>query len=269
MRQDILDRGEKLGVGAVANVVAVEILELGEIEARGRAADLRQVERGDHLLGGKNLLVAMTPAEPHEIVAHGSRQVAHGAVGVDAERAMALGEFRAVRPVDERDVRHDRNTPAERVVDLALACRIGEVIVAADDMSDTHVVVVDHHGQHVGGRAVGSQQHQVVQVLVLPRHAALDLVFDDGLTGERRLEPDHRLDAGRGFARIAVAPAAVVELRAALAARGLAHLRELLGARIAMVGLAGGEQLLRHFSMARRTGELVDRLAVPIDAEPS
>ena len=44
---------------ARAHVVAVEALELGEIEARRRAADLRQVERRDHLLGREDLLVAV------------------------------------------------------------------------------------------------------------------------------------------------------------------------------------------------------------------
>src|SRR5262249_25045173 len=69
-------------------------------------------------------------------------------------------------------------------------------------------------------------------------------------------------------ARVAVAPAPVVELRAALAARGFAHLGELLGGRVAVIGLALRQQLLRHLAMARGTGELVDRLPVPRDAEP-
>ena len=49
------------------------------------------------------------------------RQVAHGAVGVDAERAVALRQLGAVRPVDQRDVRHRRHVPAQRVVDVRLA----------------------------------------------------------------------------------------------------------------------------------------------------
>ena len=126
--------------------------------------------------------------------------------------------------MDERDVRHDRHLPAERVVDLGLARGIGEVVVAADDVGDAHVVVVDHDGEHVGRRAVGAQQHEVVEILVLPDHAALHLVLDRGLARERRLEADHRLDAGRSLGRVAVAPAAVIELGASFAARLLAHL---------------------------------------------
>ena len=57
------------------------------------------------------------------------------------------------------------------------------MIVAADDVGDGHVVVVDHDREHVGRRAVGAQQHEVVEVLVLPDDAALDLILDHGLAG--------------------------------------------------------------------------------------
>ena len=211
MRQQPVDRRQQVAVGARAHVVAVEAFQLGEIEARRRAADLRQVEGRDHLLGREDFLVAMAPAEPHQIVAHRRRQVAHGPVGIDAERAVALGKLRAVRPVDQRDVRHHRHRPAERLVDLGLPRGVVEVVVAADDVGHAHVVVVDHHRQHVGRIAVGAQQHEIVEVLVLPGDAALDLVLDHGLAGQRRLQPDRGLDAGRRVGRIAVAPAAVVK----------------------------------------------------------
>ena len=89
-----------------AHVVAVEVFELGEIEARRRAADVVEIERLDHLLGREDLLVAVAPAQADEIVAQRVGQVAHGAVGVDAERAVALRQLGAVRPVDQRHVRH-------------------------------------------------------------------------------------------------------------------------------------------------------------------
>ena len=268
VRQHPLDLGQEIGVGGLAHIVAVEALELGEVEARRRAADLRQVEGRDHLLGGEDFLVAVAPAEPHQVVAHGDGEVAHRPIGIDAERAVALGELGAVRPVDQRNVRHHRHGPAERVVDLLLARGVGEMIVAADDVGDAHVVVVDHDREHVGRRAVRAQQHEVVEVLVLPHHPALHLVLDHGLARERRLEPDHRLDAGRRVGRVAVAPAPVIELGAAFAARLFAHLGELFGAGIAVIGTAGGQQRLGHLAVARRARELVDRVAVPLDAEP-
>ena len=74
-----------------------------------------------------------------------------------------------------------RHVPAERLVDLRLARGVGEVVVAADDVRDAHVVVVDDDGEHVGRRAVGAQQDEVVEILVLPDDAALDRVLDHRL----------------------------------------------------------------------------------------
>ncbi len=76
------------------------------------------------------------------------------------------------------------------------------------------------------------------------------------------------LTPGRRLARIAVAPAAVVEFCAAFAARRLAHVLELVGARITAIGVAGRQELLDHLAVPRRAGELIDDLAVPADAEP-
>src|SRR5262249_56993411 len=73
------------------------------------------------------------------------------------------------------------------------------------------VVAVAPDRQHVGRGAVAAQQHEVVEILVLPDHAALYLVLDHGLAGLRRLQADGRLDAGRRRGRIAIAPQAVIE----------------------------------------------------------
>ncbi len=44
--------------------------------------------------------------------------------------------------------------PVQSHIDQALACGIVEVIVAANDMGDSHVMVVDDDGQIIGRRAV-------------------------------------------------------------------------------------------------------------------
>ena len=167
--------------------------------------------------------------------------------------------------MDQRDVRHVRNVPAERIVDLLLARGVDQMVVAADDMGDAHVVVVDHHRQHVGRVAVAAQQHEIVEVLVLPDHAALHLVLDHGLAGLRCLQADGRLHAGRRFGRVAVAPQPVIEAGAALGARLLAHRGQFLRGGVAAVGLAAGEQLLGDLAVARGAAELVDDVAVPIE----
>ena len=71
------------------------------------------------------------------------------------------------------------------------------MVVAADHVGDAHVVVVDHHGQHVGRRAVGAQQDHVVELGVLDRDLALHGILDHRLAALRRPQPDHRRDACR------------------------------------------------------------------------
>src|SRR5713101_4252924 len=95
--------------------------------------------------------------------------------------------------MDEWNVRHYRHAPSQRVVDLALTRGVGQVVVAANDVSHAHVVVIDNHSKHVSRRAVGAQEHEVVEVLILPYDASLHLILDDGLAGRRRFEPDYRL----------------------------------------------------------------------------
>jgi hypothetical protein len=46
-------------------------------------------------------------------------------------------------------------------------------------------VVVDHNRQHIGWRAVRTQQDKVIKVLVLPDDAALDLILDHRFAIER------------------------------------------------------------------------------------
>jgi len=142
------------------------------------------------------------------------------------------------------------------------------MVVATDDVGDAHIVVVDHDREHVGRGAVAAQQDEVVEVLVLPNHAALDLVLDHGLAGLRRLEADGRLDAIRGGRGVAVTPHAVIEPGAAFGARLVAHRRQLLRRRIAVVSPAGGEQALGDLAMAGGAAELVDDVAVPIELQP-
>ena len=112
----------------------------------------------DHLPGGEDLVVAMAPAEPRQIIAQALRKEAHGPVGLDAERAMPLGELGPVGAVDQRDMGHDRHLPAHGLVDLRLSGRVGEVIDAPDHMGDAHVVIVHDDGELIGRRAVAAQR---------------------------------------------------------------------------------------------------------------
>ena len=143
------------------------------------------------------------------------------------------------------------------------------MVVAANDMGDAHVVIVDDDGEHVGRIAVGAQQHEIVEILVGEGDAALHLVVDDGLAVLARAQADRRRHARRRLGGVAVAPAAVVARRQAGEPLLLAHFGKFFRRAIAAIGVAGLQQLHRGFAVARDAGELVDDLAVPIEFEPA
>ena len=51
------------------------------------------------------------------------------------------------------------------MIDQALTRGIVEMVVAPNDMRHAHVVVVGHDRQVIGRRAIGTQQHQIVEIL--------------------------------------------------------------------------------------------------------
>ena len=80
---------------------------------------------------------------------------------------MALRELLAVGPVEQRQVRVARRLVAERLEDEQLLGRVREVIVAADDVGDPHLGVVDGDREVVERRAVAARDHEVVREPVL------------------------------------------------------------------------------------------------------
>ena len=212
----------------------------------------------------------MGPTEAEQIVADGFGQEAHLLVGLHAQRPVALGEFRAVGPVNQRDMRECRCFPAAGGEQVVLAEGVVQVVVAADRVGDAYVVVVHHDGQHVGGGAVGPQDDEIVQRVVGPGHFALDEIGDGGLAVQRHLDADHRIDARGRLGGIPVAPAAIVDPRGTAGFPGfLAHLGEFLGRAVAPVGLALREQLLGDFAVPVGVVRLVGLVPVPIECKPA
>ena len=167
----------------------------------------------------------------------------------------------------------DRILPAaldriHRAVDGQLAEGVVEVIVAADHMGDAHVVVVHHHRQHVGRRAICAQQDVVVDLFVSDRHAALNLILDRRFAVLGHLQADGKGRALLVGSRLAVAPAAVIAHRLLVGALLCAHRLELFGRGVAFVGVPMGEKNVRDFGVPLGPLRLEHRLLVKGEAEP-
>ncbi len=94
-------------------------------------------------------------------------------------------------------MRHLRYVPAHGIVDDRLARGVGEMVVAANDMGDAHVVVIDHDSVHIGRCAIRTENDEIVQILVREANIALHGIVHDGFAIPRRLDSDDRLYACR------------------------------------------------------------------------
>ena len=127
---------------------------------------------------------------------------------------MALRQLLAVGAVQERQVRVERRLGAERLQDHQLARRVGDVVGAAHDVRDAHVVVVDGDREVVERAAVAARDDEVVDVLVLEGDLAADdvghrgraLVRDPQADGALVLVGGAVLDEARDLLLVAADP---------------------------------------------------------------
>ena len=71
---------------------------------------------------------------------------------------------------------NDGTVGAERAEEQHVLRRVREMVVAARDVRDGHVDVVDDDGEVIGRIAVGAEQDEVVDQLALELHVAADEV---------------------------------------------------------------------------------------------
>ena len=142
------------------------------------------------------------------------------------------------------------------------------MIVAADNMGDAHVVIVNHDGQHIGWRPVRAEQDEVVNLGIGYSDAALNLILDHGFTFARRLDPHDVRDIGRPACHPRIAPFAFKPERAAFGLGLFAARGQFFATQVAAIGVPCGNKLCGDFGMARRPGELEYGSFVTFQAEP-
>ena len=181
---------------------------------------------------------------------------------------MTFGEAGSVEAENQRHVGEAGWSRAERLVEQHLPRRIRQMVVAADDVRDPHLGVVDDAAEDEEWRAVRADDDEIVEVGVLEHDAALHLVVHDRLALERRAEAQHgRGPAGRGGRAVAAGPVVGGPLPGGL--RGAPARVELLGSAPAAVGEAPDEERFGFRAVPVEARALVDRPLVPVEAEPA
>ncbi len=169
---------------------------------------------------------------------------------------------------------------AQRAKEQYLTSRVGEVVVAADDVRDAHVTIVDDGREVVAGDAVGAHDDEVADGVGADDDGTTDEVVDHDVATRDAEAQRRRLAAGEAalhLVRRQPEAAAVVPWRATLGERRRAKLRKAFLGAEAMVGVAGGEQFVGGGSVAAEPLALAIRHArpahvralVPVEAEPA
>jgi len=133
---------------------------------------------------------------------------------------------------------------------------------------DTHIPVVHHHTEVVGGIAVRALDDQVVELGVLEDGAAVHQIIDHHLARQRIPEADRRRHSGRRRSR-AVTPAAVVARLLLACDLPFAQRVQLLLGAVAAVCESCVEQLLDHRAIPLVALRLEIRTFVLVEPEPA
>ena len=205
------------------HVVRVQVIESCVGDACGRCAQAFEVEEVDCLLHREDLLVFVSPAETEQKVHKRFGEEALFAERSDGARAFAFRESVAVFVQHHGDVGEGgfcllcgKYTCVDTsIVEGSLAEGVGEVIVAAYDVRDLGIVIVDDDREHVGGRAVGAEQDEVVDLRVLGGNLSLDAVVDGNSPFVRHFKPYDGAGVGGSVCGGAVAPRAFEHIAAA------------------------------------------------------
>ena len=208
-RQEPLD--EVVGLEA-ADPLAVHPFEPLAVEDRAALLDVLEVEPPGQVVEREDLLFrAGRPAQQRQEVDHRLGDEALAAVVGDRGLALALAHLRPVGVEDERQVAERRDVVAERPEQQDVLRGVRDVVLAADDVADRHVRVVDDDREVVERRAVAPDDQEVAADV---RGVELDLAPNEVVPAD---DPRRDAEAGGGSAALGLARGAFLgrEIRAA------------------------------------------------------
>ena len=156
---------------------------------------------------------------------------------------------------------------AQRLVDVDLARGVVDVVLAAYDVGDAHVGVIDDDAEVVGRGSVGAADDEVIKLAVRNLDVAADEVVElHGALG--RVPEPYDIRLVRGVLGVIVAAVAVIAGLLALFELLLAErVNALLGA-VALVGKALREHVVDNRVVAVKALRLIVRALVPVKAQP-
>jgi hypothetical protein len=140
------------------------------------------------------------------------------------------------------------------------------MIVAADDVRDSHIGIVDDNGEIVRRRAIRAGNYQIIELGILEDHPAPHLVVDNNLTILRIPESHNGVDTDARLFSVA-ATTVIAYFTPARHLPGATRLELFLSA-ITAVRLARLKPLIGNFFIAIESMRLEKRALVGIQTQP-
>ncbi len=145
-----------------ADPLAVEPVEPGSVEDGAARLHAAEVEEWHEVGQAEDLVVgAARPAQQGEVVDDGLAHIALAPVRIDRGLTLALAHLGAVGIEDEGQVREGRRLSAERPEEQHVLGRVGEMVLAADDVADAHGDVVHDDREVVQRGAIRAGDDEV------------------------------------------------------------------------------------------------------------
>ena len=163
----LVDRHGADLLGIEPRGLGIERILFGEIHYRVGAVDAFERKGVDQFLARHSLAIVLgRPAQQAQKIDEGVRQKAGVAIGGDADHraVLALGKLGAIGRHQQRQVREFGRRRAGGFENQHVLERIGDVVLAANDVADAQVRVVGAGGQVIGRHAVAAQQGEIFDI---------------------------------------------------------------------------------------------------------
>ena len=245
----------------------VQPQQLVGVERTGRFADGIQSEVFDHLFTSEDFLIAVGPAQTHQIVQQCFWQITVITILHYADRPVTFGQFFTVIAVDHRNVRVNRHRRFQGLKNVDLAWRVVDMVFATDNVGDFHIPVIDNHTEVIGWGTIGTADNKIVQFLVAELDRTTDLIVKNNRTF---LRVSKTYNARFIISMMLMAVAAATVITRLLTFRHLlfAQRFQALFRAIAFISSALFQHLIDHRVVAIKTFGLVVRTFIPLQAQP-
>ncbi len=185
---------------------ALPVPQLHRIKARAGALQMAGLEVGGHFRQREQGRLATRMAKAKQVIADRRGAVARFAQLTERLGASALGQRRAVRADEQREVTVARRAHPECLEHQQLARRVGQMVFAAQGMRDAHQRIIHGVGKEECGRTVFTADDKIADVGAIDLLRTMNEIIEDQLPIARHPKPQRGRRAGGeaagDFARI-------------------------------------------------------------------